>query len=425
MFDSKAELLEKIRLGEDSLIEFKAVRFTGDSQKIQAPARDGLADEIAAFANSAGGVLLLGVDDKTRDVEGIPLDRLDAVESLAREVCNDNIKPPLAPLIIRYFLPNESGEEKAIVKVDVSRSLFVHLSPGGYLHRIGSSKRVMAPDYLARLFQQRSQTRLIRFDEQAVPNATLDHLVPELWERFQTPRTSDAREDFLFKQGLARQDENATWLLTVAGVLMTTRDPRRWLPNAFIQAVVYQGLSAVPDRPDATYQLDAKDIAGSLDNQIVDACRFVARNTRVAARKDAGRIDLPQFDMTAVFEAVVNAVAHRDYSIHGAKIRLHLFRDRLELYSPGSLPNTMTEGSMIFRQAARNEVLTSLLARCSVPDEAWLSTDRRMLMDKRGEGVRIILERSEAASGIRPEYRLLDDAELCLTIYGRAENAEK
>ncbi len=417
MFDSKAELLEKIRLGEDSLIEFKAVRFAGDSRKIHAPERGDLADEIAAFANSAGGVLLLGVDDKTRDVEGIPLDRLDAAESLVREVCSDSIKPPLAPTIVRYFLPNESGEEKAIVKVDVPRSLFVHQSPGGYLHRIGSSKRVMAPEYLARLFQQRSQTRLIRFDEQAVPNATLDHLVPELWERFRTPRTLDAREDFLFKQGLARQDENAAWLLTVAGVLMATSDPRRWLPNAFIQAVAYQGSSAVPDRSDATYQLDAQDIIGSLDRQIIDVCRFVARNARIAARKDSGRVDIPQFDMTAVFEAVVNAVAHRDYSIYGAKIRLRLFQDRLELYSPGSLPNTMTEESMMFRQAVRNEVITSLLARCSIPDEDWLSTDRHTLMDKRGEGVRIIFERSEALSGKSPKYRLLDNAELLLTIF--------
>ncbi len=80
-----------------------------------------------------------------------------------------------------------------------------------------------------------------------------------------------------------------------------------------------EGTSVVPATPDTAYQLDAKDIAGPLDEQVSEACRFVARNMRVEARKNGGRIDLPQFDLTSAFEAVVNAVAHRDYSIYGSK----------------------------------------------------------------------------------------------------------
>lgn len=178
MFDSKGELLEKIRLGEDSVIEFKAVRVAGD--KIRGPARNDLADEIAAFANTGDGVLLLGVDDATREVEGIAVDRLDAVESLVQEVCNDAVTPPVVLGIVRMMLPDAGGVERAVVKLDIPRSLFVHRSPGGYLRRVGSSKRVMPPDYLARLFQQRSQTRLIRFEAQVIAGATLDDLVPEL-----------------------------------------------------------------------------------------------------------------------------------------------------------------------------------------------------------------------------------------------------
>jgi predicted HTH transcriptional regulator len=151
---------------------------------------------------------------------------------------------------------------------------------------------------------------------------------------------------------------------------------------------------------------------------VIEACRFVLRNMRVAARKGPGRRDVPQFDMGAVFEAIVNAVAHRDYSIHGSKIRLRLFADRMELYSPGTLPNTLDIGSLPFRQAARNETLTSMLARCPIPEGLdWLKTDRQTLMDKRGEGVRIILDNSQRLSGKVPEYRLIDEAELMLTIY--------
>jgi len=138
---------------------------------------------------------------------------------------------------------------------------------------------------------------------------------------------------------------------------------------------------------------------------------------RVEATKTVGRHDYPQYHMPAVFEAVVNAVAHRDYSVHGSKVRLRLFADRIEIYSPGSLPNTMDIDALPYRQSARNEVITSLLSRCPIPaDLEWLGTSRSSYMDRRGEGVQIILDESERLSGRRPTYRLLDEAELLLTI---------
>lgn len=192
---------------------------------------------------------------------------------------------------------------------------------------------------------------------------------------------------------------------------------QRFLPDAFIQAVAYRGTDVL-SAGESLYQRDAQDITGPLDRQIFNACAFVRKNMRVAAykRAEGGREDRPQFDMLAVFEAVTNAVAHRDYSMTGAKVRLRVFDDRLELYSPGMLPNTMTPESLPFRQAARNEALTSLLARCPIDDDT-VAAHRQHIMDKRGEGVSIILEASERLSGKRPEYRLSDDSELMLTIY--------
>jgi ATP-dependent DNA helicase RecG len=120
----------------------------------------------------------------------------------------------------------------------------------------------------------------------------------------------------------------------------------------------------------------------------------------------------------AVFESLVNAVAHRDYAIYGSKIRLRIYADRFELNSPGALANTMTVDSLPLRQAARNEVLTSLLARCPLPDNVpeGLQTDRATMMDKRGEGVGIILERTRALAGRLPQFRVIDDQELQLII---------
>lgn len=415
MYDSPEELIGKIRLGEDTSLELKAVFFRG--HRVKEPSRRDLADEIAAIANTVGGVLVLGVDDKTKALVGISLKHLETVERYVYEVCNDSIDPPVEFRTLRMELPDESGALKVVLKVDVPRSLFVHKSPGGYFRRQGNSKREMPPDLLARLFQQRSQARLIRFDEQTVPQANLDDLVPDLWQRFAGLLTRSSREDLLVKLGIARQDEDGVIRPTVAGILMATKDPRKWMPNAFIQAVAYRGRDILTEG-DTAYQLDAADLTGALDVQIMAACAFVKKNMRVAAIKHMGRKDIPQYDLAAVFEAVVNAAAHRDYSIYGSKIRLRMFADRLELYSPGTVTNTMTVESLPFRQSTRNETVTSLLARCQVPaEEEELARHRTHMMDKRGEGVPIILERSRALSGREPLYRLIDDAELVLTMY--------
>ena len=416
MFDSKAELLEGIRLGESTFLEYKEVRFRGD--RVSGPSRNDLADELAAFANSRGGVFVLGVDDKTHEVIGVPIGRLDTVVAFATEVCADSIEPPIESLVIdRLMLPSFTGEDVAVVKVEIPRSLFVHRSPGGFYHRVGDSKRLMTTEYLARLFQQRSQTRLIRFDEQVVSDARVGELAPDLWERFLTPRSDEDAATFLDKLGMVGAGEDGVSRPTVAGVLMATDDPRRWLPNAFVQAVAYRGDSVRIGSADDPYQIDAQDITGPLDQQVLDTCRFVVRNMKTAAVKTVGRADRPQYDMAAVFEAVVNAVAHRDYSIHGSKIRLRMFSDRIELFSPGAIPNSLTVESLRYRQSARNEAICSLLAKCSLPNETWLVSGRVNIMEKRGEGVPIILDNSERISGRLPEYTLIDDSELRLVIW--------
>lgn len=264
---------------------------------------------------------------------------------------------------------------------------------------------------LARLFQQRSQARLIRFDEQTIPTAKPDVLSPKLWKRFRTVISPANDEEFLEKMKLVGLDDDGALRPTVSGLLMVSEHPEEFITTAYIQAVCYRGIER-----NAAYQLDAKDITGPLDEQIREACKFVERNMRVFAIKAPNRIETPQFSMNAVFEAVVNAVVHRDYSIYGSRIRLHLFADRLELFSPGTIPNTMTVDSLSERQSSRNELLSSLLARCPMNVNA-IGSQRGFIMDKRGEGVPIIITEGEKLSGRRPEYQLLDDVELKLTIF--------
>ena len=407
-------LMRRIQLGEDSTLELKSVLLSGDV--VKGPKRDDFANELVALANSRGGTMVLGVDDKTRRIEGIPLHNLDAVEGWVREICSDSVRPPLNVHVHKVDLKNANGESVPVVRVDVDGSLFVHEGPGGYFHRIGSSKRKMAPDVLARLFQERSQSRVIRFDESIVPATAPSDLQYSLaWRFFRDDPTAPSPErspdEFgtaLRKLRIVADEPDGPPRLTLAGVLLCTQDPQRWLPHAYIQAVSYAG-----ERTDSSYQTDARDVGGPLDQQVAEALHFVRRNMLVRANKETARSERPQYSERATFEALVNAVAHRDYSLPGARVRLHLFGDRLELYVPGALTNTLTPDSLHLRQSNRNELIVSLLARCAAPT----GIGRTRLMDRRGDGVPIIRRECLDLSGRLPEYSLIDDSELRLLIW--------
>ncbi len=396
MFDSLTELTEKIYLGKDSTIEFKR----------ELPHRESLAEEVAAFANANGGVILIGVDDDS-EIVGMDRQDLDRIERTMVEVCRDNIDPMVHILTEKLRI-----DDKNLLKIEVPRSLFVHESSGRYFIRQGSSKSRMTTEQLGRLLQSRSQARIIAFDEQFVPSTHKDILRETLYQRFITEEATEREkvEDLLLKRRLLvkeGQEDRAS----VAGLLMCHDRPDDYLYNSFIQAVFYNGVER-----DANYQIDGKDFRGPLDQQIVDAFKFVERYNQVSARKEIGRIERSQYSMRAVFEAVVNAVVHRDYSKAGSKIRLFMFTDRLELYSPGALANTLTVDDLRYNQATRNELLARLLSEITLDDDMGSQVVRRHFLERRGEGVGIILNESEQLSGKIPVYELFGE-ELRLTIF--------
>lgn len=401
-----AELLEQIRLGEDSRVEFK--RIVLEDGKVKAPHGESLCQEIAAFANTIGGRLILGVDDKTRDVLGIDLEALDIVGTWVETSVQGRIDPVPIIYLRRVAVPDRGGTEHSVLVVDVPRSLFVHAAPGGYFRRQGSSKVAIPPNELLRLMQSRQRAGTLGFDETPVIGCAQENLSAELYRPF-LGSTDEPAEIRLRKLKLLVTGEPGEEWASVAGVLMATPAPSEWLGHAYVQCVHYAGTEK-----SAQEQLDAQDVHGPLDQQIREATAFVLRGMRTAARKQLGRIDIPQFDSEAVFEAIVNAAAHRDYSISGASVQVHLFADRLEVTSPGALPNSQSVDSIALRTATRNELLTNLLARCPVDLD---SVARGRVMEKRGEGVPQIISRSERISGRRPRFELLGENALRVTLY--------
>ena len=395
------DIRQRLRLGEDSRWEFKQIAFSGNHPT--SPDRGDLADEITAFANANGGSLLCGVTDDGQ-IQGMSRPQMATLDHMLVEASTDSIEPP-----VRIDVHHREVDGSAFLLVDVAKGDSLHEHKGRSFIRVGASKRQMTADERLRLAQQRAQNRYLWFDEQPVPETGFDTLDAALWRPLLSAQGAAEPEVALAKLALLAPDESGTQRATVAGVLLCSQHPERWLPNAAIMATRYRGA----DR--TTGQVDAQEITGPLHRQIADAVGFAVRNMQVAARKVPARIDMPQYSDKAIFEAVVNAVVHRDYGIRGNRIRLSMFADRLEIQSPGALPNTMTLESMAMRQATRNQAITSLMGRMGVGDIRG-SADRRYFMERRGDGVPIIQRETRELSGRPPEYRLVDGAEVVLVI---------
>jgi len=403
------DLLYHVRLGEDSSLEFKAVRLNGTA--VVEPHKDKMAHEIAAFANGRGGAIVIGVTDKSREVEGVPVDQAGQVEEWIVNISQQKIEPPVTLHTRLLELPNRQGELKTVIYVEIPRSIMVHSSVGRFYHRIGSTKQIMKTEVLARLFQQRSQSRLIRFDEVAIPTTAVTDIEPSLKARFLKAHIPE-REQLRKLHLLATGDEGED-CLSVTGALLLTKEVTDFIPSAFVQCVAYRGLERSADE-----QLDYCDFTASLERQIQGAFEFVRKNMRVEAVKKIGRVDIPQYHLGAIYEAIVNAVAHRDYSMAGSRIRIHLFADRIEIASPGLLSNNLTIEGLNENTVTRNETLVNLLSRYYEADPV---TGRYRPIERRGEGVPKILKESEALSTLRPEYRIVGERELLLTIYAASK----
>ena len=396
MFDPKDRILEQLHAEENSRAGFTEVRFR--DRGVISPNTEDLAGELVAFANAAGGAVFLGVDD-TGTVLGIPEDRVGATERWLVNVATNNCDPPIRPDVRKVCLPAADGDEQRILVVRVPQSAFVHQTSGGrYYRRVGSTKQRLTSPELARLFLHRERGYV--FDGEPVFTARLQDLDRNRLEAFFGRSPDIPRPDLLRNTRVVRRDEQNTDRPSVAGLLTFGSRPTEHLRSAWIEAACYRGTRLSSD--DLIHE---ERLHGPAPDQMDAAIAFVMRfgTTGDPARR-------PPYDIETVEEAIVNAVAHRDYSIHGGKIRLFLFADRLELYSPGKLPSTMTLGEMPYRVFTRNQLLVNFLSRIHSRRTG------RVFVESRGEGVRKILEGGEAHSGRRPEYELFGE-ELRLTLW--------
>lgn len=215
VFNTKQEILDQLRAGEDARAEFKEVRL--GERSVISPNPEDMAGELTAFANADGGVVCLGIDNNGV-VQGLPNDSIDIVEQWVVNIATNNCEPPIRPILRKEIVPGPYGSNALIMLVEIKRGLYVHRTSGGrYYLRVGSTKRHLTPQELARLFQQRG--RAFIFDEQPVPTAVAEDLNRTSIERFLGDLYSIPWHDLLRNTRIIATDEDGVDRPTVSGLL--------------------------------------------------------------------------------------------------------------------------------------------------------------------------------------------------------------
>lgn len=313
-------LLELLKQPEGKTLEFK--------RDLSSP--DGVFRSIVAFANTAGGTLLIGVEDKSRHVRGVK-DPLATEERLANLV-SDNIMPRLAP-----ELEILSWRRTHVLAVQVfpspSRPHYLRaagLENSAYV-RVGSTNRRADSEMIAEL---RRFARGESFDEQPLAELDSEALDFRVASELFAPKRRLKTHDLETLKLIARHQGHK--VPTVGGMLLFGKERERYFPDAWIQAGRFQG-------NDRSHIVDTAEIRAHLPLAVEQAIEFIRKHdTRAAEIGPVRRTERWGLPPLAVREAVINAVVHADYAQRGAPTRIAIFDDRLEVENPGLLPFGLT-----------------------------------------------------------------------------------
>lgn len=403
MYDTPAELLRAIAAGEDSYLELKEIVVEGRRLVVagEGQAPSWIARQLCCFANSDGGVMVLGVSDQ-RLIAGVPEAHLDALQQLVVSAGRESCEPPLDHLLLLDAIELGPAGEK-VLKVEVRPDYFGVHAPRGRrpTERIGNTCREVSMESLPRLLARRGS--LAPVDERPLLGAGVDDLdrgaIAAYLDRRFGESTPDPELRRLRNLKLIADDEREEPHPTIAGILLFGLRPDEHINGAFLDLVVYEGAVA-----DANHQLDARRLAGPLVHQIEMCMHHLQASpagATVATKDGMGRRDHPRYSLRALQEAVVNALVHRDYLLAGSQVRVFVFEDRIEVSSPGRLPNSLSAedlfaGAQPYR---RNQVLAGFLRDFESP------LTGRAYMERRAEGFLTMVRESEELSGRRPELR--------------------
>lgn len=368
-----SELYERIARWEDLHTEFKEWPVHPDD----------MAATLVAFANTDGGQLLLGVAE-SRTVVGV--DDPDRVLRQVDNVAMNNCDPPIT--VIQEVLRTSQNTPVVVVNVPKGDMRPYRTNRGVYYIRITSGRRQASREELLRLFQA---TESLYYDETPLPRLSLAHLDLDAFDRY-LEMTAQA-ELMLDRERLLRN-----WGLfsgthpTVAGMILFGREPQRHIPYAQINAARFPGTDT------SVEPFDRKDLTGRLFEVIDQAERFLHLHLNmphtIRGFEPEPRPELP---MEALREAIVNGVAHRDYTVRGP-IRLFILDDRLEVHTPGKPPNTVdAEAMRAGVHVVRNPRIYARLSDAGLVTRAGTGVRRiiRLVREATGKDIEITIREFE------------------------------
>lgn len=335
-----SEVYKAIERGfETSTVQFK-LRIDNINQ---------LAQEMVAFSNSLGGLLIVGVADNG-EVHGLSADEIRTINQWVGNVATEHIKPPISPLIDVFSINNK---DVLVIEILKGHNLPYYTKDGIAYIKKGSDKRIAPPEEILRMFQQSDK---VSADEMTVVSTSLNDINIEAFKKFVKKKTRKnfnslklSMDSVLKNMGFAK-DQN----LTLAGLLLFGNNPQRFKPMFTVQCIAFVG----NEISGTEFRDKEEPFEGNIFEMFEKTMSFITRNLhKVQVEKSfnsTGRLEIP---IEVFEELIVNTLIHRDYFVNST-INVFIFDNRIEIISPGKLPNTLSiENIKAGTSNARNPIL--------------------------------------------------------------------
>jgi len=339
------ELIDLLSRGEDSRQQFKTDMNNGDA----------LAAEIVAFSNTAGGRIFIGVNDdgSVRGLSGADVARLN---QLISNVASQVVRPAVNPLTEN--VPHPNGTVMVVSIAEGVNKPYMDKNGTIWVKNGSDKRRATSREELQRLFQQAG---LVHADETPVAGLSAGDVDMPYFEGFFEQQFGEplAQHNQPLPQLLSNMNLMNQGQLNVAGSLLFAKAPQYALPAFIVKAVAFVGTQIEDER-----YIDSRDITGKLADVFQQTLGFIIANTRAAQGEQGfNSPGMPEIPRIVWEELVVNALIHRDYFII-APVRVMVFADRVEIISPGHLPNNLTiENIKAGNSNMRNPILASFAAK--------------------------------------------------------------
>lgn len=327
-FMNAIELIDIISAGETSKVQFK-----------QEMDDDKFAAEMIAMSNSKGGVILVGVKDKTGEILGLSYEQLQSYNNRLGNIANDKIKPQIFISTEVVSIASETGENKIlVVYVNEGTNKPYKDNSGTIWIKQGSDKRKLIDNSeIMRLFQQSSN---LFADEMEVYDTTIDDIDERLFADYfkKEFKVTYQEKGLTYEEALRAKRVLRNDKVSLAGLLFFGRDPQNIKPAFTIKTVSFFG----NDIAGVSYRNKPEDLKGTIPELFKQSMDFLRSNLQHRQQgQEFNSVGILEISEIVLTELLQNALIHRDY-FKNAPIKIMIFDDRVEIVSPGKLPNSLT-----------------------------------------------------------------------------------